>query len=258
MYLNRVLNFNLYNIVLLFAIYSFLGWCTEVLYYFKTQHKFVNRGFLYGPFCPIYGFGSISLIILLDNFKDNIFILFILSTFITSFLEYFTGLVLEKIFKSKWWDYTDDPWNLHGRICLLYSLMWGAGSVGVIKILHPAINELLSYIPQYIGNLLFYSSILYFSLDFIFTIASLIKFKKFLYYIQAELTTKFSEKSNTLANSTKEKAIEKAKVLESILSRFKFTLNHIRLLQAFPNVSSKSFDYILKALKEKLKRINIL
>lgn len=258
MNLIKILNFDLYNLVLLFAIYSFLGWCTEVLYYFKTKHRFVNRGFLYGPFCPIYGFGLVCLIILLDNFKNNIFILFILSTFITSFIEYFTGLILEKIFKSKWWDYSDDPWNLHGRICLLYSLIWGAASVAVIKILHPAINNLVSNIPYSIGNLLFYTIILYFLVDFSFTISSLIKFKNFLYYIQVEFTNKFSEKPSVFLNTTKEKAAERAKVLESILSKFKITLNHIRLIQAFPNMSSKSFDYILKALKEKLKRINII
>lgn len=254
MHLVNILNFSSYNLVMYFAIYSFLGWCTEVIYYFKTQRKFVNRGFLYGPFCPIYGFGLVCIIILLDGFKNNILILFILSTLLTSFLEYFTGLVLEKAFKSKWWDYTDDPFNLHGRICLLYSLMWGAASTAVIKILHPAVNKLILNIPSYIGNILFYVIVIYFIADFSFTLASLIKFKRLLYYIQSEIAKKFAEKPGTLLNSTKEKAAETAKVIESILVKLKMTFNHIRLMEAFPNMSSKSFDYIIKALKEKLKK----
>ena len=148
MHLLKLLDFNLYDLIYFFAIYSFLGWCIEVLYYIKKEHKFVNRGFLYGPFCPIYGAGVVSIIVLLDNFQNNILYLFILAFFLTSFIEYFTGLILEKIFKSKWWDYTNDPFNINGRICLLYSLIWGIASVGVIKIIHPIIGIIIIKIPK--------------------------------------------------------------------------------------------------------------
>lgn len=122
--MRTVLNFNFYNLIYFFVFYSFAGWCLEVLYYFKNERRFVNRGFLYGPFCPIYGFGVLFLVVFLDNYKHNIFALFFLACFFTTVLEYITGFVLEKAFKTKWWDYTDDPFNIHGRVCLLYSLLW--------------------------------------------------------------------------------------------------------------------------------------
>lgn len=255
MHLTTISNLNLYNLCIFFTIYSFLGWCTEVMYYFKVERKFVNRGFLYGPFCPIYGFGLIALILILDNFKEsNLFILFLIATFVTSFLEYFTGLFLEKTFKSKWWDYTEDPFNLHGRICLLYSLIWGVASVAVVKLFHPLITKLLLYIPDFLDDILFFTVVIYFAVDFTFTILSLIKFKNILLYIQEELMTKLPEKPGNLINSTKEKAAEAGKIIETILSKLKLTLNHIRLMEAFPNMSSKSFDYVLKILRDKFNK----
>ena len=96
--MRAILNFNFYNLIYFFAFYSFAGWCVEVLYYFKNEHKFVNRGFLHGPFCPIYGCGAVSLVVFLDNYKNNIFILFFLAVLLTSVLEYFTGLYIRKNF----------------------------------------------------------------------------------------------------------------------------------------------------------------
>lgn len=275
MHLLKVLDFNLYDLIYFFTIYSFLGWCTEVLYYFKKEHKFVNRGFLYGPFCPIYGVGLISIIVLLDNFKNNIFILFLSAFFLTSFIEYFTGLFLEKIFKSKWWDYTEDPFNINGRICLPYSLIWGAASVGVVKIVHPLIEDVVFKIPKPFGNILFYGIIIYFIADFSFTILSLIQLKNIFISIQVEIDNAISKHSGIFNNqkekvlesakakalesakvfaSARDKALENAKVIESIIEKFKLTLNHIRLIKAFPNVSSTSFDSIIRTLKRKLKK----
>lgn len=275
MHLFKVLDFNLYDLIYFFTIYSFFGWCTEVLYYIKKERKFVNRGFLYGPFCPIYGSGIVSIIVLLDNFKNNLFLLFILAAFLTSFIEYFTGLILEKIFKSKWWDYSDDPFNIHGRICLPYSLIWGFASVAVIKIIHPIIEKAIISLPREIGNILFYGIMAYFIIDFSLTIASLIKLKNLLLTIQIEIDNTITKHSEIL-NVQKEKAFENAKTkaletaqalgnvsfkalenaksFENPISKLKLNLNHTRLIKAFPNVSSKSFGCILKSLKEKLRK----
>lgn len=275
MHLLKILNFNLFDLIYFFAIYSFLGWCTEVIYYIKKEHKFVNRGFLYGPFCPIYGSGIISIIVLLDNLKNNIFMLFISAFFLTSFIEYFTGLVLEKIFKSKWWDYSNDSFNIHGRICLLYSLIWGLASVGVIKVIHPIIERVIINIPKSFGNILFYGIIIYFITDFSFTIASLVELKHILLTIQTEIDSAITKHSELLTTqkekaieNAKAKAVETAQVIENVkikalenaklfdnpIFKLKLNLNHTRLIRAFPNVSSKSFGSILKSLKERLKK----
>lgn len=170
----NILHFDLYNLLFYFLVYSFLGWCVEVLYAYKNQKKFVNRGFLYGPLCPIYGSCIVLLILLFDNFRNNILTLFILATILTSVIEYLTAIFLEKLFDRKWWDYTDDPFNLHGRICLNFSLIWGAASVGVILIIHPIIKFMISSIPVALGVTLFYLLLILLIFDIVITIKNLI------------------------------------------------------------------------------------
>lgn len=182
-----------YNLFLYIIIYSFIGWCFEVLYAYKNQKKFVNRGFLNGPICPIYGVCSIVVISLLSYIHVNVFLLFIIATLLISLIEYVTSFVLEKIFKKRYWDYTDDPLNINGRICLHFSLGWGILAVLCVKMVHPFILRVLFLIPQYY---LFHTSIVIFSLlsiDFICTLFALSKFKfsKHLISILKETVTRY-------------------------------------------------------------------
>ena len=248
--MRAILNFNYYNLIYFFAIYSFAGWCIEVLYYFKNEHRFVNRGFLYGPFCPIYGCGVVSLVIFLDKYKNNIFELFILACVLTSVLEYFTGFILEKTFKTKWWDYTDDPFNIHGRVCLPYSLLWGASLVVVIRIVHPILNNIVMNIPHLLGEVFLSIIIIYFIIDFCLTIASLMQFDKMFYSFQFVPVNFFLEKPSILLNSTREKAAYTIRTFESLLGKLKFNLNNKHLKY---NFSRKPLHNIFKALKDKLK-----
>jgi len=250
MYLHTILNLNYYSLIYFFVFYSFSGWCVEVLYYFKNEHKFVNRGFLYGPFCPIYGFGVVSLIIFLDSYKNNIFELFFLACLLTSVLEYFTGFILEKTFKTKWWDYTDDPFNIHGRVCLLYSLLWGASEVVIIRIIHPILNDILMSIPQVLGDIFLSTIVIYLIIDFCFTIASLMEFEKMFYSFQIVPANFLLDKPIILLNSTREKAIDTFRTLESLLGKFKFNLSNKHLKY---NISNNKLNYIFKTLKDKLK-----
>jgi len=249
--LRTLLNFNYYNLIIFFAFYSFAGWCIEVLYYFKNEHKFVNRGFLFGPFCPIYGFGAVSLVVFLDNYKNNIFILFFLAVLLTSVLEYFTGLILEKLFKTKWWDYTDDPFNIQGRVCLLYSLMWGFGEVIIIRIIHPILNHIVMNIPALLGDILLSAIVIYFIIDLCFTLASLMQFNKMLYAFQFVPVNFLLEKPSILLTSTRGKAIDKIRSLESFIGKFKFNLNNKNLRY---NLSHKPLNNLFKSLKDKLKK----
>ena len=243
--------YNFYYLIYFFAFYSFAGWCLEVLYYFKIEHKFVNRGFLFGPFCPIYGFGVLFLILFLDSYKNNIFTLFLLATFFTSVLEYITGFMLEKTFKTKWWDYTADPLNLHGRVCLPYSILWGIGEVLILRIIHPMVSTIVNHIPKLFGDTLVSLILIYFILDFCFTLASLIEFDKLSYGLQFVPVNFLLDKPSLLINSTKEKAVDKMRNFESIFTRFKFTLNNRHFRRG---ISSKHITHILKSLKDKLKK----
>lgn len=111
---------NCYELVWIFIIYAFIGWCTEVSYAALDRGIFVNRGFLNGPYCPIYGCGVVIVVAVLTPLKDNLLILFIGSFLLTSILEYITGYLLEKVFHNQWWDYSDKPFNIHGYVCLKF------------------------------------------------------------------------------------------------------------------------------------------
>ena len=97
----------IYYLMLYFFVYGFLGWCTEVAYATTKQRKFVNRGFLNGPICPIYGVGVTVVVYFLTPYKDNLILLYVLSTVLVTVLEGLTGYLMDKIFHHKWWDYTD-------------------------------------------------------------------------------------------------------------------------------------------------------
>ncbi len=144
-------NMTIYEIAWYFFIYAFLGWCTEVSFFAVKKGKFVNRGFLNGPVCPVYGFGLVAVIAALTPLKDNLLLLFLGSVLITSALEFLTGWALEKIFHTRWWDYTENKFNLCGYICLEFSLIWGLAATAVMKIIQPLIQTAVGIIPQAAG-----------------------------------------------------------------------------------------------------------
>ena len=141
----------MYQLLWIFFLYAFLGWCTEVSYAALRTGKFVNRGFLNGPVCPIYGCGVVVVLAWLEPLKGNFVLLFLGSVVLTSALEWATGFVLEKLFRQRWWDYSDKPFNLGGYICLEFSVMWGFACLFVVDILHPSIEFFIRLIPHAMG-----------------------------------------------------------------------------------------------------------
>ena len=143
---NIIGNISLYDMLLYYLLYSFLGWCTEVVYATLKTGKFVNRGFLNGPVCPIYGTGMAICVLLLNTLVDKWFLLFIVGLVFASVLEFLTGFVLEKIFKLKWWDYSKEPFNIKGYICLKFSLLWGLAILLMFKTLVPLTDKIIDFI----------------------------------------------------------------------------------------------------------------
>lgn len=141
----------MYHFILYFFIYGFLGWCTEVAFAAFKEKRFVNRGFLNGPICPVYGFGVGIVVSLLQPFASNLVILYLVSTVVVTALEWVTGFLLEKLFHSRWWDYSNMPLNLNGYVCLLFSLVWGAACVFIVKVFHPLIITAVDFLPQAAG-----------------------------------------------------------------------------------------------------------
>ena len=129
-------------------IYSFLGWVCETIYCSIIQKHFVNRGFLYGPICPIYGCGALLVLFLLREVKDSFIPLFLSGMVVTTVLEYLTSFILEKLFHMKWWDYSHLHFNINGRVCLLNSCEFGLLSAFVVQVLHPGIVELIGKLDK--------------------------------------------------------------------------------------------------------------
>ncbi len=188
------------KIYLFFFIYAFLGWCTEVVYASLTVGKFVNRGFLNGPLCPIYGFGVIAVVNLLMPVKDNLFLLFVGSIFITSLIELLTGFILEKIFHNKWWDYSDRPFNIGGYICPLFSLMWGIACLIVVDKIHPMISELVNLIPDTAAVVFLVIMSIILLIDFIATVNTIFKLNKKLKHIE-ELSAMIKQSSDEIGEN---------------------------------------------------------
>lgn len=138
--------------LLYFLIYAFIGWLMETFYAYSIAGHFVKRGFLYGPLCPIYGWGGIILISLLNKYKSNSLKLFCYSAIVFSIFEYLVGFGLDALFSAKWWDYTSDFMNLNGRISIFYSVAWGFIALVFINHVHPFIEKkvqsLIRKMPQ--------------------------------------------------------------------------------------------------------------
>lgn len=141
----------MYYFILYFFVYGFLGWCTEVAFAACKEKRFVNRGFLNGPICPIYGIGVGVVVQFLAQYKNNLLLLYVTSIVLVTALEWVTGFLLEKIFHNKWWDYSNMPLNLNGYVCLLFSLIWGVACVVIVDFIHPVIHKGLSFLPFWLG-----------------------------------------------------------------------------------------------------------
>ena len=133
---------------LLFLFYSTCGWLVETVGEFFKSRKIVNRGFLIGPYCPIYGYGVILITLLLSKYKDDIFLTFILAMVISGILEYLTSYLMEKIFHARWWDYTRLRFNINGRICLETLILFGLAGPITLCLINPVIVSGINFIPE--------------------------------------------------------------------------------------------------------------
>lgn len=140
--------FDLKIYFLLFLIYSFVGWVLEVIYTLFTDKKLTNRGFFIGPYCPIYGVGALLIVIFLSKFQQHPFALFILAVVICSVLEYCTSYVMEKIFKIRWWDYSNNKFNINGRICLETMIPFGVIACLLVYVINPFLVLNLNKLPE--------------------------------------------------------------------------------------------------------------
>lgn len=237
---------SLYDLAAYFIIYAFLGWCLEVTYAAFVKGEFVNRGFLNGPVCPIYGVGMVIIIVALTPLKNNIFLLFLGSVVLTSFLEYVTGFVLEKVFHEKWWDYSDSPFNLKGYICLSFSLLWGLACVFVIDLIHPMIAAAIAALPKTAGIIIMSAAFAALAVDMTLTVLVILKIKQHAVRVDElearirRLSDSIGEKISDGVIAVMKKKPEFEESLEELQQKYKkISEQRIgrRIMRAYPNLT---------------------
>ena len=168
MWWNRIIfGIDGYEVVMWFLTYSMMGWLVESIYMSFCNHKITNRGFAKGPFCPIYGFGALTVFFVLRPYSDNSILLFFLGSFLATTLEFLTALVMKRIFGEIWWDYHEKPFNYRGIICLESSIAWGFYTLFLFMFLQNIVAAFVAMIPvragRVIGNLILIGYIMDFS-----------------------------------------------------------------------------------------------
>ena len=241
-----VCGFSLYHILAYFLIYSCIGWCLEVIYAAATTGQLVNRGFLNGPVCPIYGFGMIIVLFTLSPLADNLLLLYLGGVILPSVLELVGGWALYKLYHTRWWDYSDFPFNIGGYICLEFSLIWGLAIVMVVKVFQKYVENQVSHTPatwEWVVIAILYAVYL---ADFIVTVAVIRGLNKKLTRldkVSSDLRIVSDKLSDTLATTTidtaqkvgerkVQAALAKAELLETTAAQKEKTVEMLRMKKA--------------------------
>ena len=231
--------YNLEIYFMMFIIYSIGGWIMECTLGVIQKHKFVNRGFLIGPYCPIYGIGVVSGTILLTRFSHNVVLLFLLATVVCGSLEYFTSYLMEKIFKARWWDYSNNKFNINGRICLETLIPFGVISVLIICYANPWLLDRLHNIPNNILNWIVIAFLLIYIIDSCISFNIILRFKN-LTKQEKDNTEEITKK----VKETAEAAIEKLKLEKELLVK-KINIKNFALAPTI-NYTRKKYTRTIK------------
>lgn len=216
------------KLFLCFIIFSFLGWCLEIAFGCVTTKKFVNRGFLVGPLCPIYGTGCVLLYLLLRQYANDPIILAVMSMLVCSIVEYIASYLMEKIFKARWWDYTEFKFNINGRICLEMAIPFGLLGLLVIYVLFPTTLGILDKLPTLAIYIIAGILALAFIIDLLVSFNVIMKFTKTALTVPKDMTEEIT------------------KFVKNTLSKNKMTK---RLVDSFPDLHF-NFEDIRKKIRK--------
>lgn len=251
----------IYNILWYFFIYAFLGWCLEVCFCSIQTGSFVNRGFLNGPVCPIYGFGMLIAGSSLAPVRDNLILLFFGGMVLASALELVGGWALKKLFHTTWWDYSMSR-STPRYICLKFSLAWGVCVTFAVRVLHPGGRGARGPHPHVLGVVLCAVFCVLIVIDIAATVASILRLEKALGRISA-VAARMREGSDAIAESLGDKAIAVDGRLDSYGPEFSARMDllraemadsrhraELRLLRAFPRMKNLRHSEALDVLRE--------
>lgn len=267
-----------------FVFYSCAGWIYESTLCSITDKKLVNRGFLNGPVCPVYGVGAIVVIFFLGDNPSTYLELFVTGAVLACTVEYITSVLLEKLFHAKWWDYTRYKFNIHGRVCLLGAIVFGTFSVVLIKFIHPIVEGYTNLVSS---TVLFFAAIgasIILVTDLIFTVTHLLSLNGRLKQIQGAINLHYKENEESKSkwliakvNSLQLRGSieEEAETIKNIFSEIKTSihgrfesseyytdnirkllsarkLQDRRIVKAFPRIKSTRYTDALEKLKERI------
>lgn len=217
----------MYPLLWLFFIYAFLGWCTEVSYAALKSGRFVNRGFLNGPVCPVYGCGAVIVLWVLEPLRGNLLLLFLGSVALTSLLEWLTGFVLERLLHQRWWDYSQEPFNLNGYICLRFSIAWGLACLFVVKLVHPSVLWCIRTIPHPVGVGLLILFSVTMAVDLAATVRTIARINRQLSQLD-ELAAGIKEMSNELGENLADRVLDAVEIGDGLRADLQEELDDLR------------------------------
>lgn len=262
------------DILLFFAAYAIMGWIAEVIFAALKSGKFVNRGFLNGPLCPIYGFGVTLVILMLEPVQDSIVLLFLGSFALTTVIEFITGFILEKVFHDHWWDYSKEPLNIKGYVCLRFSIMWGLACVMVIRVLHPPVQNIVEAMPMWLTWSIICLFYIYLFVDLAVTVTDIALFNKGMRAMARQLrdisdfagvhisdtAIEIGEKGEDIINRIEEKKIKTKTGIEARRDAYEafFSMPAVkrkqRQFKAFPNLKASLKERMLRETGEEYKK----
>ena len=255
---------------LIFIMFSFVGWISEVFYVgIFHEHKFVNRGFLYGPICPVYGFGGVVILLLPAALYSTWIPLFFASMILCTAVEYLVSWIMEKMFHARWWDYSHYKFNINGRICLLNSVLFGFMGLGVIHFVYPQMLRFLDWLGDFVIMVSSDSIAAVLAVDMVATVRKLVDFSATMEKIKTfgeSLRDHYGneiwfrgESFEAMLASVKEHAeSDKDKISQSLLEkidRFQTARNKAAesFMAHFPTMKSTQYKDELEHLKSRVK-----
>lgn len=270
----------IYQLLVYFFVYGFLGWCTEVAFASVKERRFVNRGFLNGPICPIYGVGVAAVAVLLTPLERNLVLLYLASVVLVTVIEGLTGYAMDKIFHHKWWDYSEMSLNIGGYVCLLFSLVWGAACVFIMKCIHPLVEGLVRIVLVPFGAALIAVLCIVLCIDLYVTSTGIFRLNRHLERME-RIAAELHEISDRMGADIHENVmdvIEKLERLEDITEENRARLAELkerrgrieelkkryaelsrasaraggRLMKAFPHMESRRHRRVLRELRKNI------
>ena len=227
-------------VFLLFFIYSVIGYIIEITNCSIREKKLVfNRGFFLGPYLPIYGISCLLMGSFIIRYKSDLLTVFVMSAFVCTTVEYITSYILEKIFKARWWDYSDRKFNIEGRVCLFNAFLFGLGGIAFVYILNPLVTTIINILPH-----------------LAFRIVSIILLIIFLTDVIITITTLCQVKISTLKFKSKDVTMELTKIIRNELKSRKIKTNFFvrHMLNAFPKIDIKGTNSLSILKKYAIKK----